>query len=348
MGAEGQQATTAAAAPAADQWTVTVLAARPAVAALEARGIDPDAALRAAALTPEALADVEARIPYRVVGALWDAAAEAAGDPSFGVHVAEALPIGALDVLDYVMSAEATAGAGISRLLRYVRLVHDGADLRLVVDPPQARVVGRVLGPPAPQLDEFALTLLLVRSRRATGVEWTPERMAFQHGRAHDEGELSRVFGCPLDFGAPEVELRFPASVLELPHVRADSTLLAVVSRYCDAALETLPARGDLVARASTAIARRMSTEAPTLSGTAAAIGLPERTLQRRLAAAGVSHSALVDHVRRALATKHLADAALSIAEIAFLLHFADSTAFDRAFKRWTGETPARYRSRYF
>jgi AraC-like DNA-binding protein len=91
-----------------------------------------------------------------------------------------------------------------------------------------------------------------------------------------------------------------------------------------------------------------MSTELPTLSGTAAAMGLPERTLQRRLAEAGVSHSALVEGVRRELALKHLADAGLSIAEIAFLLHFADSTAFDRAFKRWTGEPPARHRNRLF
>ncbi len=321
---------------------MTVLAARPAVAALEARGLDAEASLRAAELCREDLGQIEDRLPYLRVRALWEAAADAAGDPSFGVHVAETLPIGALDVLDYVMSAEATAGAGLARVTRYVRLVHDSADLRLVVEPGHARIVGGVPALPSRQFDEFVLTLLLVRSRQATGVEWKPERMAFQHERAHDDGELPRVFGCPLVFGAPEVEMRLASSVLELPHVHADSTLLAVVSRFADAALESVPARGDLVARASSAIARRMSTELPTLSGTAAAMGVPERTLQRRLAAAGLSHSALVEAVRRELALKHLADAGLSIAEIAFLLHFADSTAFDRAFKRWTGEPPAR------
>ena len=346
--AAGRQSTSASDAAAAADATVTVLAARPAVAALEARGLDPAASLRAAQLSREALASVESRLPFLGVRALWEAAADAAGDPSFGVHVAEALPIGALDVLDYVISAETTAGAALSRLMRYVRLVHDAADLRLVIEPPHARIVGGVPAMPAPQLDEFALTLLLVRSRQATGVRWTAESMAFQHERARDDGELSRVFGCPLAFGACEIELRFAASVLELPHLHADSTLLDVVSRFADAALESVPARGDLVARAACAIARRMSSELPTLSATAAAMTLPERTLQRRLAAAGVSHSALVDGVRHELALKHVANARLSIAEIAFLLHFADSTAFDRAFKRWTGEPPARYRSRFF
>jgi AraC-like DNA-binding protein len=346
--AAGRQGTSDSDPAAVRDATVTVLAVRPAVAALETRGIDPAASLRAAQLSRNALDSVEARLPFLSVRALWEAAADAAGDPSFGVHVAEALPIGALDVLDYVMSAEATAGAALARLMRYVRLVHDAADLRLLVEPTHARIVGGVPGMPAPQLDEFALTLLLVRSRQGTGVPWKPERMAFQHERAHDDGELSRVFGCPLAFGAREIEMRFAASVLELPNLHADSTLLAVVSRFADAALESVPARGDLVARASSAIARRMSTELPTLSGIAAAMGVPERTLQRRLAAAGLSHSTLVEAVRRELALKHLADAHLSIAEIAFVLHFADSTAFGRAFKRWTGEPPAQYRRRLF
>jgi AraC-like DNA-binding protein len=77
-------------------------------------------------------------------------------------------------------------------------------------------------------------------------------------------------------------------------------------------------------------------------------VHLSERTLQRRLAGTGVSYSRLVDGVRRDLALKHIGDAGLSISEIAYLLHFADSTAFYRAFKRWTSEAPAQYRSTLF
>lgn len=348
VGSAARERTTSSDATLAAHGTMTVLAARPAVAALEARGVDPEASIRAAGLTRDALASVESRLPYLGVRALWEAAASAAGDPSFGVHVAEALPSGGLDVLDYVISAEATAGASFSRLLRYVRLVHDAAKLRLVVGPTHASIVGGVPAMPAPQLDEFLYTLLLVRSRRATGVEWRPEHMSFQHERTHDDAELSRVFGCPLDFGAHEAELRFARSVLDLPHLHPDSSLLAVVSRLADDAAQSVPTGTDLVARASSAIARRISTKLPMLSDTASAVRVPQRTLQRRLGEAGLSHSALVEGVRRQLALKHVADAALSIAEIAFLLHFADSTAFDRAFKRWTGETPARYRSRLF
>ncbi|HEY6036789.1 MAG TPA: helix-turn-helix transcriptional regulator, partial [Kofleriaceae bacterium] len=84
----------------------------------------------------------------------------------------------------------------------------------------------------------------------------------------------------------------------------------------------------------------------PTLANTAAALRLSPRTLQRRLRDSGTAHSELVDQVRRSLALKYVGDAGLSITEIGYILHFSDTTAFSRAFKRWTGVLPRRYRER--
>lgn len=327
--------------------TVTVLMARTAVAALEERGIHADGVLRIAELSREALAAIENRLPHDRVRSLWEAAAEAARDPSFGVHVAEALPAGAFDVLEYVLSTAETVGAGLSRLTRYIPLVHDHGTLELLVEPEVGRLVRRV-PVVAPQYDEFSMTVLLVRSRQASGVQWNPARASFQHARAPDDGELSRVFGCPLVFGAAETEMQIPAAVLALPHQHADAKLFSVLCRHADTLLESMPAQGSLLARVSSAITRRMATDLPTLATTATAVRIPERTLQRRLAEEGVSHSALVDDVRRALAAKYLGSANVSVTEIAYMLHFADPTVFSRAFKRWTGESPAAYRKRLF
>ncbi len=327
--------------------TVSVLTARPAVDALHKRGIDVEPALRAAQLSREALASVENRLPHQSVQRLWEAAAEAAHDRFFGVHVAEALPTGAYDLMDYLFSTSATVGEGLARVERYDGLIHGHADSKLVIEPRHVRLIRRVPAP-APQYDEFTMSLLLVRSRQATGSHWSPERMIFQHERSGDDSEVARVFACPIAFGAAETELRFAPSIMLLPHTRPDSRLLAILTRYADSLLTSLPSRGDLVASVSSTIARQMAKELPALPSTAAAVHLPERTLQRRLAAKGVSHSKLVDEVRRDLALKYLGDAALSIGEIAYLLHFADSTALHRAFKRWTGEAPAQYRRHVF
>lgn len=327
--------------------TLSVLAARAVVDALDKRDIDVEPVLRAAQISREALASVDNRLPHESIRRLWEAAATAAHDPSFGVHVAEALPTGAYDVIDYVLSTAATVGEGLTLLTKYFRLIYDHSNLHLVVEPRFVRLPRRV-PVPAPQYDEFSLTLLLVRSRQASGAHWTPDQMTFQHERSHDDHELARVFACPLAFGASETEMRFAPSVLHLPHVHSDSRLLAILTRYADSLLTTLPSRGDLVASVSSTIARQMAKELPSLPSTAAAVHLSERTLQRRLSANGVSHSKLVDGVRRDLALKHIGDAGLSISEIAYLLHFADSTAFYRAFKRWTTEAPAQYRRNLF
>ena len=327
--------------------TVSVLMARPAVAALEERGIDADRVLRLAELSREALASIENRLPHQTVRTLWEAAAEAVRDPSFGVHVAEALPVGAFDVLEYVLSTAETVGEGLSRLTRYIPLVHDRGTLEFVMEPEFGRLVRRV-PVVAPQYDEFSMAVLLIRSRQASGVGWSPASARFQHERTRGDGELSRVFGCPLAFGAAETEMQIPAPVLAQPHQHADAKLFSVLCRHADALLETMPAQGSLPARVSSAITRRMATDLPTLATTATTVRIPERTLQRRLAEEGLSHSALVDDVRRALAVKYLGSANVSVTEIAYMLHFADPTVFSRAFKRWTGVSPAAYRKRLF
>lgn len=69
------------------------------------------------------------------------------------------------------------------------------------------------------------------------------------------------------------------------------------------------------------------------------------RTLARRLDDEGTSFSKLLDDLRRELAVSHLRDRDISVSEVAFLLGFADANAFSRAFKRWTGAPPSRFKS---
>jgi AraC-like DNA-binding protein len=73
-------------------------------------------------------------------------------------------------------------------------------------------------------------------------------------------------------------------------------------------------------------------------------LGVSARTLQRRLGEQGTSFAAIVDEVRRDLARREVALGKRSFGEIAFLLGFSQASAFDRAFRRWTGSTPSAYR----
>ncbi len=267
--------------------TASVLAARPVLEALDERHIDPSPVLRTAGLTRQSLASVEQRLPYGSMRQLWESAAGAAHDRCFGVHVAERLAHGGNDLFDYLISAAATLGDSFSRLTHYVRIFYDESDLRLIVEPKVARLV-RHVAVPATQYEQFLFTWILLSTRRTTGVTWSPERMKFQHEQEKDDGELTRIFGCPVAFGASELEMCFARSLLALPNEHPDSRLLAILMRYADTLLQALPVRGDTVAAsAASEIARQLAKELPTLSSTAAVMRMPERTLQRRLTEMG-------------------------------------------------------------
>ena len=313
--------------------------------ALARRSIDAAELLRLTGLTPEALASIDHRLPAERVMRLWELAADATGDPSFGVHAAEALPGGGYDVIDYILSTAATVGDALSRFVRYTRLVFDHSTWELEIEPRHVRLARHVIKPWR-QYDEFTFTLVLSRLRMATGTLWAPERVELQHARHHDDGELARVFACPVSFGAHASAMYFAPELLSVAHLHADSRLLDILVRHADALLNAVSHGGDLMARVSATIAREMRRTLPTLASTAREVRLPARTLQRRLAEHGISHSSLVDGVRRDLAFKYLGDFRLGTSEIAYLLHFGDPAALHRAFKRWTGESPTQYRRR--
>ena len=72
----------------------------------------------------------------------------------------------------------------------------------------------------------------------------------------------------------------------------------------------------------------------------AAALNVTPRTLQRRLREEGTTYNALLEEVRRELATHYVRQSERSINEITCLLGFSEPSNFTRAFKRWTGSTP--------
>jgi AraC-like DNA-binding protein len=70
------------------------------------------------------------------------------------------------------------------------------------------------------------------------------------------------------------------------------------------------------------------------------------RTLQRRLNEQEVVFKRLVDDTCRLFAVDYLRDHKHAFTEMAFFLGYSEVSAFNRAFKRWTGRTPSNYRNR--
>src|SRR5512139_3240247 len=111
--------------------TVLTGSSRALVEACGRLGIETEALLRAVGIRRETLADPDARLPNRVVAALWAKAYELSGDPVLSLHVAEACPLGAFKVIDYMASSARTVGEVFRNGARYFPLINTAVRLEI-------------------------------------------------------------------------------------------------------------------------------------------------------------------------------------------------------------------------
>lgn len=116
---------------------------------------------------------------------------------------------------------------------------------------------------------------------------------------------------------------------------------LALAEQLCTGVVARRRARTGLPAEVRVLAAQHLADGSP-MPVVAAALGLSERTLRRRLAAAGTSYRTLLDEVRSTLAVELLAGGRMRVGDVAVRLGYAEATSFIAAYRRWTGETPGR------
>jgi AraC-like DNA-binding protein len=334
--------------PARGLMMVSVRSVQPVLARLRALGIEADVVLSAAGVAPAILNDADARIPHRLALGVWCEAVRRSGDDAFGIHAAEGIRPGAFDVLDYATRSSATLAEGLARLVRYHRILHDAAVVQLSVNGDRARLT-HALPDHAGELPrhtaEFIVAAWVVVARQATGMDFAPLDVSFRHSPPPDLREHERLFRAPIRFDSAANGLVLPRTTLDLPLLKSDPGLCAVLERQMGELLERLPRTTSFSVRVGQMVGKDLSTAAPSATAAARKLHMSRRTLQRLLQAEGTTFSELVDGLRRDLATRYLREPAIAIAEVAFLLGFSEASAFHRAFKRWHGVTPAAYRA---
>lgn len=309
----------------------------------QARGLDPARLLAGGG--PD-LDDRDGRVTEAEAAALFERAAELLDDPALGLHAGEGIRPGHYGALGYVAMNCSTLGEALDSLRRYQSLVIDLGGVAMSREDGQLVLAWQPESErPYRQLAEFNFAGLLTFTRWLAGRDAHPAWIEFAYAAPADLAEHRRVFGCPLRFDATLYRLALPETVLAAPLIQPDPAMRELMQRLAEQQLRALPREGeDLLARARGLIARRLKQPPVELEWVAAQLAISVRSLQRRLADAGLSFSQLVEDVRRELAERYLSDAAMNLTDIAFLLGYSEQSAFQRAFKRWTGRTPAQFR----
>ncbi|MCA9559244.1 MAG: AraC family transcriptional regulator, partial [Myxococcales bacterium] len=186
--------------------TVYAAALRVLLRGARAHGLDVQPLLDAAGLGPDDVETPDGRVPRGLAYQLWDDVTALSGDEALGLKLALATPEGITGVVEYVCRNSATLGEALRNVVRYARLLHDGADIRLAESEDEVSFTHRLVDSsrscPRGWVDWF-LGYILVASRQMVGPDLTPVRVTFQHGPAQDLGLYARVFGCPIRWHAP-------------------------------------------------------------------------------------------------------------------------------------------------
>jgi AraC-like DNA-binding protein len=325
---------------------LTVRALRPLISGLLTLGYDPAPFLQTEGIDSDLLLEPDATVPMSACVGLLADGVRVTGDDNLGLHVAEHAELGSFDVHFYAMVSSPTLGAAFERVCRYQRLIHETSQVLLEKSGDRAVLSHRLSGGMAAprQTAELLLGSWVRAGRVATGTDWSPAEVRFAHREPRDLRQHERFFGAPLRFATGENALVLPVALLDLPCRRTDPSLLSLLDGYAADRLGK-PRAATFADRARAALSEELQAEDATARRLAARLAVSVRTLHRSLAAEGTSYRRLLDQLRLDIAGRHLEDDRVSIAEVAFLAGFSELSAFHRAFKRWTGRTPAAFRA---
>nr|HEX4313532.1 AraC family transcriptional regulator ligand-binding domain-containing protein [Kofleriaceae bacterium] len=313
-----------------------------------ARGLDAEMLAARFALAADTAARDDVAVEPAAIGELIEAVATQLAEPFLALRLPAELPLRSYGLGELAARAAPTLRDSLRLLAPHV---HPAMACDLV-EPAGALAEWHQATPRAPRgigryAHEYGLAYVLAHVRAVLGAPLPVARVWFAHARPRAVEPLARWFGgAELAFGAADSGLAFARGELERAPVTADPRLAATVAELAPrvASLSSSPATtGELASRVA-AIVRDRCPDATTADDAAALLHLSARTLQRRLESEATTFSAVFDAAREALARELLRDAALPLGEVAYRLGFADAATFSRAFKRWTGTPPGRFR----
>lgn len=334
--------------------TVAAAYARSLLMLAVSMGAEEGALLKAAGIGPGLMQTPDARLPFRQFQDLMAAAKAACNEPALALHFGASAPFSEVSIVGLIAYAAETMGEAFEQTNRYARLVievdsQDEAANRFAIvrRPDGVWIEDRRRNPnDFPELTESTWVRFITDRARAfpdraphvLEVHMTHPRPV--HGDAYDA-----FFSVPVVFGAPWNAIRIKESWLSEPTGLTNRYAFGVFSTHADALLEELMEAKTVRGRIEATLIPILHTGNVSITEIARRLGFSRSTLHRRLKAEGVQYEMILDDLRRRMALDYLGSRKVSVNEAAYLTGFSDASAFSRAFRRWTGTSPGRYRA---
>ena len=311
-------------------------------------GLDPFRMLRMAKLPAKVLDDPNMLISADSVGWLLEKSAALSGQEAFGLLLAETRSLANMGMLALAIREEPTLRAAMQSCVRYMRLHNAGVQLRLEdagddvllqvgVNMPRLGVCRQAI--------EQSTGIGLRTLRVLSGDTFRPVRICFTHERPASLEVHRRVLGTGIKFSQDCNAIVCRGRDLDRPIPAADPTLNREVKRWLDMQLGNLP--DEPAQRARQIVRMLLPSGLCSVDRVAQHLGMHRRTLNRHLAAEGLSVTTIIDAVRAELAEEYLANSKRKLYEVADLLGFSSAGDFSRWFRGQFGKTPSDWAAHY-
>ncbi len=315
---------------------------------LESYKTDPEPLFRETDLNPELMRKSGGRYRIDKIDNLWRKASEVINDPCFGLKAADVWHPSYLGALGYAMLASNTLRTSLERLVRYLGFLSDEDFMELDETENGLRLTSVLSQRNVDKSEQndavLALTLSMCRMNYVEDL--APVSVTLVHPKPSCSAKFFEYFRSPVLFEAPSYSFTLPIEAVDkiLPGS------LPQLAEFNDQVMNEYLTKLDedqISQKVKAKIIDQLPSGSVTDETVAQALYMSSRKLQRQLQHAGTTFNTLLNEIRRDLAHAYLREEDNSVTEIAFLLGFSESSAFSRAFKRWTGVSPAKYRKTF-
>lgn len=323
---------------------VGVAAAIPAV--LRSLAADPAEVLAEVGFEPEFFSDPDNLISYSGRGRLLAHCVNRTGCKHFGLLVGQHGRLSSLGLVGFLVRNAPDVGTALESLVRYLHLHVRGAVPSLTLHGKSAALGYEIYLSHVEANDQTAdgaVAVIFNILRELCGPDWRPLEVLLAHRRPDDVGPFRRFFRAPLRYDAEQNAVSFSVDWLHRRLPESDPELRRLLQKQVDA-LEARH-RDDFPEQVRSVLRTALPTANAKADQVAAVFSMRSRTLNRRLNAFGTTFQRLVDEVRFEIARQTLEHSAMNVSRIAAMLGYTDASAFTRAFRRWSGTTPAIWRA---
>lgn len=310
-------------------------------------GVDPRRILEHHGVDPLTVGDPDHLLQCKSLVDILEYSSELFDDPLFGLHLANLQEPDVFGCVAALARAAPTVREGLQKLAEFLPVAHSpesAIELRETHDVAELRLGVRADLGVNDQAQYQSLLLNLKFMKMLAGPEFRP---TYAHlavdARQHDLGEIESIIGCRVHTQAPVNMLGFSAHTLDRAVPTANKLLYRLIGGYLDRVKTA--SRTTIVERVEDYVRGALPSGDCSIERCARKLGMSVRTVQSRLSEADLRFSDIVERQRIQMARVLLSEDALSLDEIALFLGYSEQTSFGRAFKRWTGMTPQRFRA---